>query len=285
MGEETGVKATDFFASGRYTGGDMQVRWEGRKLVYLDLVMLLNFLVDFLLLLGTNRLTGYPPDAGRAALAAVSGGVYAGACLLPGFFFLGSFLWRTVALFGMAVVAFGTNRSAVQRGAVFLLLSMALGGIALGVRGSRFVTPVLCAGALWMMCRIGFRGSIGSREYVPVELTAGDRRVSVIALRDTGNTLRDPVTGEQVLVAGAELGAKLLGLTVSQLRNPVETVASGKGLRLIPYHAVGQPGGMLVACRFQNAKIGNTYRDPLVAFAPEGIGRSGVYQMLTGGTL
>ena len=28
--------------------------------VYLDLVMLLNAAVDFLLLLGTNRLTGFP---------------------------------------------------------------------------------------------------------------------------------------------------------------------------------------------------------------------------------
>ena len=38
--------------------------------VYLDLVMLLNFLVDYLLLLGTNRLSGSPMTPGRCALAA-----------------------------------------------------------------------------------------------------------------------------------------------------------------------------------------------------------------------
>ena len=58
--------------------------------VYLDLVMLLNFLVDYLLLLGTNRLSGSPMTPGRCALAAVLGSVYAGACLLPGFRFLGN---------------------------------------------------------------------------------------------------------------------------------------------------------------------------------------------------
>ena len=41
--------------------------------VYLDLVMLLNFLVDYLLLLGTNRLSGSPMTPGRCALAAVLG--------------------------------------------------------------------------------------------------------------------------------------------------------------------------------------------------------------------
>ena len=38
--------------------------------VYLDLVVILNFLVDFLLLLGTNRLSGFPLAAGRCAAAA-----------------------------------------------------------------------------------------------------------------------------------------------------------------------------------------------------------------------
>ena len=75
--------------------------------VYLDLVMLLNFLVDYLLLLGTNRLSGSPMTPGRCALAAVLGSVYAGACLLPGFRFLGNFLWRCVSLGLMAVLAFG----------------------------------------------------------------------------------------------------------------------------------------------------------------------------------
>lgn len=36
--------------------------------VYLDVVLLLNFLVDFLLLLGTNRLMGHPLEPGKCAL-------------------------------------------------------------------------------------------------------------------------------------------------------------------------------------------------------------------------
>ncbi len=255
--------------------------------IYLDLVVILNFLVDFLLLMGTNRLAGYPPQPGRTALGAALGAVYAAACLMPGFHFLGSFLWRSVSLGLMAAVAFGVNRSALQRGAVFVLLSMALGGIALGAGDSDFGMLLLCAGVLWLLCRMGFRGGLGQREYVPVQLRWGQKQASLIALRDTGDTLKDPLTGEAVLVAGAEVGEKLLGLTAHQLKHPVETLAAGKipGMRLIPYHSVGQSAGMLLAVRFQSAKIGNRESTPLVAFAPEEIGRGEVYQMLTGGAV
>ena len=96
--------------------------------IYLDLLILLNFLVDALLILGTNRLSGFPTDGKRVVLAAALGGVYSGACMLSGFRFLGNILWRLVSLGGMSAVAFGWNRSTLKRCCVFILLSMALGG-------------------------------------------------------------------------------------------------------------------------------------------------------------
>lgn len=256
-------------------------------MVYLDLVMLLNFLVDFLLILGTNRLAGYPSSWGRGAAAAVAGAAYAGWCLLPGFRFLGNTLWRMVSLVLMAGIAFGWNRGALQRGAVFVLLSMALGGIASNLGRGNFWMLVLSALGLWLLCRVSFRGNLGQREYIPVELTWSGRSISLVALRDTGNTLRDPLTGEQVLVAGGDVAAELLDVTQQQLRHPVELLSSGvlPGLRLIPYHAVGQPGSLLPALRFRNVKIGDTYGDPLVAFAPEVLAQGAVYRMLTGGAV
>ena len=253
--------------------------------VYLDLVVLLNFLVDFLLLVGTNRITGYPNEIKRCLCSAILGGVYAGGCMLTGFHFLGNGIWRMICLLLMGGIAFGWNRSGIQRGAVFLLLSMALGGAASGLNARSFWTLVGASVLVWILCRMGFRG--GQKEYVTIELKWNDRSMNLVALRDTGNNLRDPITGENVLVAGADVAEKLLGLTTHQLSHPVETLTSGvvPGIRLIPYHAVGQPGGLLVAVRFRRAKIGNTYADPLVAFAPEVLARGAVYQMLTGGTI
>ena len=255
--------------------------------VYLDLVVLLNFLVDFLLLLGTNRLAGFPPGISRCAWAALVGALYSGACLLPGLGFLGSLLWRAVSLVLMGVTAFGPDRSAVKRTGVFLLLSMALGGLVLSLGRNDFGALTLAAALCFGLCRLSFGDGVGDREYVPLTLTYGGKTASLIALRDSGNTLRDPVTGEQVLIVTGSVGRRLTGLTQEQLRHPLETLARRPvpGLRLIPYKAVGQPGGFLLGLRMEGVKVGDRVTDTVVAFAAEDFGRGEVYQALTGGAL
>lgn len=250
--------------------------------IYLDLVVILNFLVDFLLLLGTNRLSGFPLSARRCAASAALGGIYSGACMLPGFCFLGSALWRVVSLGLMAVIAFGCSRSAVKRGGVFLLLSMALGGIAMGFGKGNFFALVLAAAGVWLLCRIAFGDTVGGREYVPLTLTYGKETASLIALRDSGNTLRDPITGEGVLIIAGNVAQRLTGLSPQQIRAPLETITQRPipGLRLIPYRAVGNSGGMLLGLRFENVKLGSRTQSAIVAFAAEGLGGGEAYQAL-----
>ena len=253
--------------------------------VYLDIVILLNFLIDWLLLLGTNRLCGYSPGGGRAVVAAGVGGIYAGCCFLPGFIFLGSWLWRIVSLLLMSWIAFGFSVSALRRGIVFTLLSMALGGVAMGMGTVGFWQLVLAAAAVALMCIVGFRVKLGMVNYIPIEITFGGKQLRITALQDTGNGLRDPLTGRPILVVGAEIARQLIGLTDQQLRQPFEVMTAGNipGLRLVPYRAVGQPCGMLLALRIPEVKIGNVKQSTLVAFAPDRLSQEGAYQALTGG--
>lgn len=255
--------------------------------VYLDAVMVLNFLVDFLLLLGTNRLSGFPQGTSRCAFGALLGSIYSGACLLPGFRFLGSLLWRSVSLGLIGTAAFGWGRGAGKRTAVFVLLSMTLGGMVVSLGRNDFGALTLAALLCFGLCRFCFGSTVGSREYVPLTLSYGDRAASILALRDSGNTLRDPITGEQVLVVSGEVGQRLTGLTQAQLLHPLETLAQRPipGLRLIPYRAVGQSGGFLLGLRLEQVKVGHQTTSAVVAFAAEDFGRGEVYQALTGGAL
>jgi stage II sporulation protein GA (sporulation sigma-E factor processing peptidase) len=254
-------------------------------IVYLDLVMVLNFLVDFLLLLGTNRLSGFPMGSLRCAGGALVGSVYSGACLLPGFRFLGNLLWRCVSLCLISMMAFGWNTGTLKRGGIFLLLSMAMGGIALSVGRGDVVSLVLCGGLCFLLSTVSFGGQVGGREYVPLKISYDGRDASLIALKDTGNTLKDPVSGESVLIISAEVASRLTGLTQIQLQNPMETlmVPPMAGLRLIPYRSVGNAGGFLLAKRFADVTIGEKKQSALVAFATEGLGKGEIYQALTGG--
>ena len=146
--------------------------------VYLDILMLLNFLVDWLLLMGASRLRGYPLSPGRTALGAALGGLYGGACFLPGFGFLGSTSWRTVLLCLMALVAYGFQKNAISRCALFVLLSMALGGVALGMEGG-FLSLAAAAGGLCLLCVLGFRGKVAGGRYLTVELSYGRQKLKL----------------------------------------------------------------------------------------------------------
>ena len=253
--------------------------------VYVDVVMLLNFLVDFFLLLGTNRICGCPTAMGRTLGAGALGGIYGGVCLVPGFTFLGNLLWRIIILGIMCWIAFGWRRSALRRGALFLFMTMALGGIAQGMYGSGILGLIGAAVGLFLLCAVGFRGKITGGQQVPVVLRKGRQVCRLVALRDTGNTLKDPITGENVLVVGSEIAWELLGLTRQQLQTPLETMATGNipGLRLIPYRSVGCSTGMLLAARMDEVTVDGQPSGKLVAFAPQAIGEAETYQALAGG--
>ena len=241
--------------------------------------------VDFLLLMGTNSLAGFSSDWKRNLAAAALGGLYSGICLLPEFSFLGNILWRCVFLGLMGLLAFGWNRSSLKRTGIFLLLSMALGGIAMGFGKNSTAALMASGAAVWGLCRISFGGTVGGKEYVPIRIRFRDREVRVLGLRDTGNSLTDPVTGESVLVLGTEASMKLTGLTRHQLASPLETLTRGvlPGLRLVPYRAVGQRNGMLLAMRLSDVSIGDRKQETVVAFDPGGLGGEQMYQALTGG--
>lgn len=255
--------------------------------VPIGMVILLDFVVNILLLLGAERMCGYPTNWGRTALAAAVAGVHGGACLLPGFAFLGNALWCFVFLGLTAWIAFGFSVSGVRRGLLFALLHLALGGITIGLdKGGFWILPIAAAG-MFILCSSRVFGGVTDKTYIPVELRYQDKHLHLTALADTGNTLRDPITGSPVLIVGSEVACQLLGLTRQQLQRPAESISDAgiPGLRLIPYRSVGQPCGMLLALRLKEVKIGKWQGSSLVAFAPDPLGKEGVFQALTGGTV
>lgn len=251
--------------------------------IYLDGVIGLNFLIDLCLLLGVNRLAGYRGGFGRAAAGAAVGGGYAGMCVLPSFSFMTGHIWRIVSLGIMSAAAFGVNRGAVRRGILFMLLSFALGGIVLSFDTGHFPGLLLCAGSLAGLCHFGFQGKAVPGRIVDVQISYQGKQLCLPALVDTGNALRDPVTGERVVVADALCAWELAGLRREHLTDPLKTMTEKREmpLRLIPYRAVGKEG-MLLALRCDKVRIDCSDGGRIVAFSPENF-TNGEFRALTGG--
>ena len=282
--------------------------------VYVDALFALNGALNYLMLLGSARLGGAPICRGRFLASAALGGLYAVACVVPGLLFLSGAPMKCLVFAAMILCAFGWKKTSLKLGLLFLLLSFAFCGVVmvmlnvLGVsllllNGAAYYPVsgrvlVLTAAAVYLLARLVFSrlAEHTGSELVPVELTAGERTVHLTALRDTGNTLKDPVTGKSVLVAEWQTVRGLLpapvgaALTAGQFARPEELLpqlarsAAGGRWRLIPYRTVGNTGGLLLAMRCDRVKVGKRVRkDGLVAFSPTGVSDGGPYTALIGG--
>lgn len=247
------------------------------------LVVLFGWAVNFFLLQGTNHLAGRQTAQWPLLAASALGGIYGGAGLFLRCSFVGLILWRILTWGIVVCIAFGIRRITFRLGCLFALLSLALEGLASAMGNGQGMAMLACAGILLFLCRFGFSGGTGET-LLPLEIHHGGKVLRLTALHDTGNTLRDPVTGEAVLVLGPEAAGELTGLTLQEIRMPIQTMEKGKysGLRLIPYHTVGG-NGLMLGIRLEKAVIGKHRISPIAAFAPERIEQEGRFQALTGG--
>lgn len=246
----------------------------------------LNFVVEFILLMAVDRLSGYPSQRWKKLTAAAVAGLHSGLCLLPEFSSLGSVLCRWGLLLGLGLFMYAFRPKLLPRLALMLLLNFAVEGFQQFADQDQLLSFASAGVLVAMICVLCFREGVSGR-YVEVELSYQGKWLRLTALADTGNTLRDPISGDPVVIVSDKVAFQLTGLTRQQLAAPLETMEEHllPGLRLIPYHCVGCDNGMLLAMRFPQAKIGGKDKDLLVAFAPAGVGKEGTFQALAGGIL
>lgn len=266
--------------------------------IYLDSLFALNAIIDYFLLLCSARVAGAVLHRWRLGLAAVLGGFWAVASVLPGFEFLSFAPMKLVPAVFMALIAFGGERKLWRCLVIFLAVSAAFGGAVwaasmlagTGMYGGRVYLPVstrvlvlsfaLCyAGVSLVFRRIGKRAE---REILPLAVTLRGKNVTLRALRDTGNGLYDPVSGRAVAVA--ELGAisPLLGgfeCTGNDAAALCETLCKLSGLEgrvtLVPYSALGTGHGLLAAIRPDSVAISGKEADILIGISPAALSQDG----------
>lgn len=232
---------------------------------------LMAAITDLLLLLAVSKFCGEKPRWQRCILAAFLQGCYAALCfVLP----LGSWYVRLFSRGILCLVAFGLGRDFWRKTLLLISLTVMLESMA---GGEKQILPAVLSGIAALLL------TLPGRRLLPVRLRYGDKQIDITALQDTGNTLRDPITGRQVLVVGADVAEYLIGVSPHQLSSPLESIRSLPGSRLIPFRTVSGRG-FLLAMQLTDIHIGTFRGSALVAFAPEVIG-NGEYQALTGGNL
>lgn len=275
--------------------------------VYLDGVLLLNSLVDYLLLVVCGNVTATPVQRIRVLGAGLCGGIYAILTLLPGFSFLGQLHWAAVMAWVLTVLAFGTRPGMIRRSVVLLLLTASFSGIVTlltevfsapnSLLGHGVYYPlsfsalVLTAGGSYGLMKMGLdRMTHHGGDVVEVEVTLLGKKTAFTALRDTGNTLHDPVSGIPVMVADKTVLTRLLE-EKHLPEDPVELLQYlGQKVpelhpRLIPYKTVGVENGLLLAITPDKVMVSGREERQLLAFSAASVSDGGGYEALIGGTI
>ena len=259
--------------------------------VYADSLVVSELAADFMLLLATDRLCAVNAGWKRLFLGAAVGAAYSLLCLLGGgFWSMAAMKLISAAL--MLLAAFGTRGGFLRRAAVFAVSAAIFAGISAAVAlcgvGAGAKRQLFCFAAAYALLGtvLRFRGAGGGS--AKVILKNGGARVELTALMDSGNSLRDPVSGAPALLASEERLAPLLDEGVRAMLKRTEGMppekrlelmwsdGAGHGFRLLPYSAVGVKHGMLLAFRPESATVnGREARGLLAAMTPEEAAGSG----------
>ena len=276
--------------------------------VYIDEVFFVNAAVDFLLLKTALSVTGGGVRPWRLWAGAGFGGLAAAAACVPTLGWLGRLPGAVLPFAGLSVLCFGWRGRAWKSWLWFFCVCCGFAGLALAICGLLRVPAfsrggvvyyrvtgrllVLLAGAVFAAVRLSLdcyarnRG----RELVRLELTLAGKSLSCLALRDTGNALSDPATGEPVLVARWQIAARLLP-DLELTREAFEDAAGllvrlgsecpALRVRLIPFRAVGTDGGLLPALTMDRiTEDGRQVSTRLVAFSSTELSDGGGYEAL-----
>ncbi len=232
-------------------------------IVYGDILLALNWWLDFLLLLGVRRTLGGGGRPWRLAVGALLGALSCFVLFLPPLSVWWSLLIKLAAALIMVLVAFRWQgwRELTRR--VFLLFAMSAGLAGLCGMLYFFVAPdgfyvvngvvyyafsplllvalsVLCYGLLWLSDYLMRRRAPACRMF-RVTVTVGEKQVTFPCLYDSGNHLVEPFSGYPVLVAQRHVAEQVIAVPHSAEDLPV-----GAGWRLIPYDTL-RGGGLLPA--------------------------------------
>ncbi len=264
-----------------------------RQTVYLDVLISVNFLVDYFLLYAAGQLSASAISRVRLCIAALAGAAASCVILLPPLPFLLNSLVTAVSCAVMTLIAFGfsgwrrfgrtmltTAAVTVSYGGLMLALWLLVSPHGLIVNNGAvymdippgllvLVTVVCYALTSLFSGRLRRRNLIRSR--CRLVIYDRGRQVSIDAIVDTGNLLTEPFSGLPVIVTEAEaLGDVLPEGCDSFAGGTVSGQSAPPSLRVIPYSGVGG-GGMMLAFRPERITAALPGEQPRTAEAYIGI--------------
>ena len=250
--------------------------------LYIDVLFLVNFMMDYILLLLVRKMLKCTATHGNICIGAMTGSFLT--CLviiLPVLHpFLKFILFHVVV--NTAMIKAGLKIKDMRKFVKALLMlytgGFLLGGVMEHFRqyikiGSMFLLVAVAAYYVvtWIWSFIVSVQRVNQYQ-CRAQLYLGQKKCCIKGMIDTGNGLRDPVTNEPVSILDRKTAMKFLG-----------EEKMGK-IRYVPYHSIGKREGVLPVVRIDKMCVENDeihwIKNPLIGISEEEITAEDTYQMI-----
>ncbi|KPU28313.1 Sporulation sigma-E factor processing peptidase (SpoIIGA) [Caloranaerobacter sp. TR13] len=248
--------------------------------VYAEYLILENFIINFIILYVTKKFTRTETSRLRLILAALIGAVYTLVVFYPKLNFMVNFTMKLIVSIFIVIVAFNpiTFKKFLKLIATFYIVSFVFAGSALALfylidvdsyigNGIFYIKdfPIkILAFAImtsWILIKYTWSYIYGKiskdKILIPIAISLKDREVHIIALVDTGNSLKDPLTDAPVIIVQFSAIKNILPEKTKNLFEMYDTkdlrlilpflreIGQDLKFRVIPFKTIGQENGVL----------------------------------------
>lgn len=270
-----------------------------QQVVYVDILIVMNTVVTFLLLLTAQRFAGAQTTKVRLLIGSLIGGVYSLVMLAPKMPAVLMLLSKALMCITIVLAVFraDTMRKKFRCCIVFLCVNYLYAGVIYSVRffteehglhvNNGFAYFEFSYISLILLCTVLYfilfflqkkLFSFSQTDAIfKVDLKCNGRQVKLRGLLDTGNQLRDLYTGKPVIVVNPEVALEITGFgSTAEIISRMEKNSLPIRFRLLPVKAVNAVG-LLPSFTGDEAIISNetfrkVIRAPCIAITDDSLG-------------
>lgn len=254
-------------------------------IVYIDIVLIENIFMNYIILFATATINKVELRLIRIFLASLLGGIYAVVSYISDLETYKTLTLKLLLSLAMVYIALKPEsiKKCLKQLLIFYLTSFTFGGTAFallyfikpseilmknGVYIGSYPLKIAILGGIigFVILVVAFKiakGRMNSKNmYCKIEIEVGQNTVESIAMIDSGNLLKEPISGKPVVVVETEILKDVVPIEI--LENTKEII-EGKTesipieytskLRVIPFTSLGMPNGMLLGIKADKITI------------------------------
>ena len=285
--------------------------------IYVDVVLIENIAMNYITLFATAIISKSEVKILKILLSSIIGGIYAILAYIANLSTLFNLFLKIFLSISMVYISYKPKKikSLVKQLILFYLVSFTFGGAAFmllyflkpqdiisknGMLIGTYPIKVALLGGIvgFTIIVIGFKtikGKLSTKNiYCEIEIVFRDKNQVVKTMIDSGNQLKEPITGFPVIIVEED---KLRNILSTEILQNVENIMNGNinqqldvdkiKFRLIPFTSIGKESGLLLGFKPDYIKIFYEENQKIISDVVVGIYKNhftnnGVYSALIG---